>query len=165
MSRAPGAKRARSFYRELHWGARGKGELERLAVADPSELSPKDRRGAIDPSAIECAALLGDLIELSVRGPGGKASTLRFKGKRPRLAVDPETTRLLVAGGSYKLPRGMRWTVKAIVYRTRKGLDVDPVEYEHAFATPLPIAIVSPKSGRLVLVGGGYHVEERGIVN
>ena len=157
--------RAREHYRALHWGKRGKGAIERLAVASLSELAPRDRKGAADPAAIETATLLGDLVELAVKGPGGKASTIRFKGKRPRLAVDPESTRLLVAGGVYKLPKGMRWTVKTIVYRTRKGLDVDPVEYEHEFSAPLPVAIVAPKSGRLVLSGGGYHVEERGFVN
>jgi len=163
--RSDGDERARAHYRALHWGQRGKGAIERLAVAELGELSPRERKGAADPAALDTATLLGDLVELGVRGPGGKASTLRFKGKRPRLAVDPESTRLLVAGGVYKLPRGMRWTVRTIVYRTRKGLDAAPVEYEHEFSKPLPIAIVAPKSGRLVLSGGGYHVEERGIVN
>lgn len=52
----------------------------------------------------------------------------------------------------------------SLVYRTRKGFDVELVEYEHAFATPLPRLVYDPKSGLLLIAGGKYRVGERGIV-
>jgi hypothetical protein len=51
----------------------------------------------------------------------------------------------------------------SVVYRTRKGLDQDAVDYEHHFATPRPRLAYS-ESGLLVIAGGRYRIDERGII-
>lgn len=49
------------------------------------------------------------------------------------------------------------------VYRTRKGIDAEPTDYEHAFATPRPRLAYTP-GGLLVIAGGRYTISERGII-
>lgn len=51
----------------------------------------------------------------------------------------------------------------SVVYLTRKGLDADPVEYEHEFSPSLP-TLAYDRNGVLLLTGGSYQVEARGIV-
>lgn len=50
----------------------------------------------------------------------------------------------------------------AVVYRTRKGLDHELVDYEHEFERPLPRLCFT--SAGLIIAGGGYRVDPRGIV-
>jgi hypothetical protein len=51
----------------------------------------------------------------------------------------------------------------AVVYRTKKGGDVQLTDYEHHFSRPLPI--LSYHAGGLLILGGKYHVTERGIID
>ena len=55
----------------------------------------------------------------------------------------------------------------AVVYKTRKGGDDKPVEYEHEFGKPRPLLCWSPKQGgKLVIAsppGRSYTVTDRGI--
>jgi hypothetical protein len=51
-----------------------------------------------------------------------------------------------------------------IVYRTRKGNDVELTDYDHAFARPYPVLAFEPGAGLLLIAGGSYRVEPRGIV-
>jgi hypothetical protein len=50
----------------------------------------------------------------------------------------------------------------AVVYRTRKGVDRELVDYEHEFERPLPRLCFT--SAGLIIAGGGYRVDTRGIV-
>ena len=52
-----------------------------------------------------------------------------------------------------------------IVYRTEKGSDDEPVDYDHDFSKPYPKLYRHEASGRLVIAGGKYRVEERGIID
>lgn len=52
----------------------------------------------------------------------------------------------------------------AVVYRTEKGLDGAPVDYDHDFAKPWP-RLLRDAHGRYVIAGGRYRVESRGIVD
>ena len=49
-----------------------------------------------------------------------------------------------------------------IVYSTDKGEGV--VEYEHAFKRPRPLLMFSPQTKRLLVGGGSYTVNGRGVV-
>jgi hypothetical protein len=51
----------------------------------------------------------------------------------------------------------------AVVYRTRKGGDRELTDYSHEFSRPRPV--LSYNRTGLVIAGGKYHVEERGIVD
>lgn len=51
----------------------------------------------------------------------------------------------------------------SVVYRTQKGLDTEPTDYEHHFATPRP-RLAYTRGGLLVIAGGRYRIEDRGIV-
>lgn len=51
----------------------------------------------------------------------------------------------------------------AVVYRTKKGSDRRFTDYEHAFRSPRPILSYNPSG--LIIAGGVYHVEPRGIVD
>ena len=53
----------------------------------------------------------------------------------------------------------------AVVYETEKGIDGAPTQYEHKFARPLPRLYEHGPSGRLVIAGGRYRIEARGIVD
>lgn len=55
--------------------------------------------------------------------------------------------------------------MQGIVYRTEKGGDDEPVDYDHDFSRPLPKLYRHEASGRLVIAGGRYRVEERGIID
>lgn len=61
----------------------------------------------------------------------------------------------------------------AVTYRTRKGSDRNPVDYEHVFGSPegergLPLLAFNAEDGGSLLIlrtkGTTYAVEERGIV-
>ena len=53
----------------------------------------------------------------------------------------------------------------AVAYDTAKGGDgPDGAVYWHPFEQPRPILAVDPDSNRLHILGGGYTVEDRGIV-
>jgi len=72
-----------------------------------------------------------------------------------------KATRLLVANPkklSYELGK-----IVAITYRTKKGDDAQLTDYRHAFSRPLPI--LSHHDGGLLISGGLYRVEPRGIVD
>jgi len=51
----------------------------------------------------------------------------------------------------------------AIEYRTAKGTERLEV-WRHEFKQPLPWLLFSAKDGRLLIAGGAYHIDERGIV-
>jgi len=54
----------------------------------------------------------------------------------------------------------------AVVYRTRKGNDRVLTDYEHGFNTKrLPILAYERRTTLLVITGGMYHVNERGIID
>lgn len=58
--------------------------------------------------------------------------------------------------------------LEAITYETQKGTDRRPVLYEHQFGEDSgrrPTLALDVDTGRLHIVGGAYHVEERGIVD
>jgi hypothetical protein len=50
-----------------------------------------------------------------------------------------------------------------VVYRTKKGADQVQTDYEHEFAHPRP-RLAYNESG-LIIAGGKYRVETRGIVD
>jgi hypothetical protein len=50
-----------------------------------------------------------------------------------------------------------------VVYRTKKGGDQVLTDYEHEFSHPRP-RLAYNESG-LIIAGGKYRVEERGIVD
>ena len=52
----------------------------------------------------------------------------------------------------------------SVVYRTTKGVRGRETDYDHTFDPKRPVLAYEPRSGRLVILGGKYHVEERGIV-
>ena len=76
----------------------------------------------------------------------------RHPGVRQLLAADP--TRPLVELGQ----------LVQITYRTRKGSEAEDVDYEHDFQRPYPVLAYEPGSSLLVILGGKYRVETRGIV-
>lgn len=79
-------------------------------------------------------------------GQVGERSSERLR------AADPREGRAVLLGD-----------LVSLVYRTRKGLDRELTDYEHAFKTPRPRLCVT-RSGLLLIAGGTYTVEERGIV-
>jgi hypothetical protein len=53
-----------------------------------------------------------------------------------------------------------------VVYRTRKGKDRMPTDYTHEFnARGLPLLAFEKGTSLLVIAGGIYHVNERGIID
>lgn len=73
---------------------------------------------------------------------------------RDLVAGDP--TRPLVALGE----------LVSVTYRTEKGSDRGPTDYEHAFSERrLPILAFEPRTQLLVIAGGIYRVHARGIVD
>ncbi len=53
-----------------------------------------------------------------------------------------------------------------VVYRTRKGKDHMPTDYHHTFSTRgLPLLTFEKNTSLLVITGGIYHVNERGIID
>jgi hypothetical protein len=52
-----------------------------------------------------------------------------------------------------------------IVYRTTKGRDGEPVLYVHSFDEPFPLLATDNKRKQLFILGGGYTIEDRGIVH
>jgi hypothetical protein len=51
-----------------------------------------------------------------------------------------------------------------VVYRTKKGPKGKETDYHHDFDEERPVLSYEPRSSLLVILGGKYHVEERGIV-
>jgi hypothetical protein len=51
-----------------------------------------------------------------------------------------------------------------VVYRTKKGTDRSLTDYEHGFRRELPRLCFTLESRLLVIAGGSYRVNERGIV-
>ena len=77
----------------------------------------------------------------------------RGKGKASRMcAPDPSLGPLVQLG-----------ELREVGYLTTKGGDPPSTIYEHAFKRPYPHLCVNGEGG-LVIVGGDYHVEDRGIV-
>ncbi len=51
-----------------------------------------------------------------------------------------------------------------VVYRTQKGGDRVLTDYHHDFSGPRPVLAYEPRTELLLILGGNYHVETRGIV-
>lgn len=81
-------------------------------------------------------------------------------GQKPRtvVAVDAADPR-----GALALPALGK--LYSVCYETKKGKDRQAVLYEHIFKKPRPLLLYAPhEKGRLLVAGGGYRVDERGIV-
>lgn len=53
----------------------------------------------------------------------------------------------------------------SITYETRKGKDKRLILYEHEFHDPKPLLLYSPaQRGKLIIAGGSYRTDERGII-
>ncbi len=72
-----------------------------------------------------------------------------------------ESRRVRVADPFAEVPVEMGALV-SVTYRTRKGLDRKLVDYEHFFERPLPRLCFT--SGGIIIAGGGYKIDPRGIV-
>lgn len=72
------------------------------------------------------------------------------KGMREGLAPDPSK------------PCTALGELHSVVYITQKGKDRAPTEYEHTFSRPRPVLVFNEDG--LLIVGGAYKVETRGIV-
>lgn len=79
------------------------------------------------------------------------------KGERP-------AERLTVASPRAGDPLERVGELQGVVYRTEKGLDAEPVDYDHDFARPFPL-LLRTREGLYVIAGGRYRVEARGIVD
>jgi len=55
--------------------------------------------------------------------------------------------------------------ITGIVYRTTKGKDGEPVLYVHSFDDPFPLLATDNGRKQLFVFGGGYTIEDRGIVH
>ncbi len=92
------------------------------------------------------------------RGKGGAETYRRLhwgkdgKGAIQLDAPDPRAGPVTVLG-----------ELRAVEYDTRKGSDVELITYVHAFKGKKPFLCVNGK-GRLLICGGSYVVETRGIV-
>jgi hypothetical protein len=81
-------------------------------------------------------------------------------GKPPREVVlvdaaDPSAETALPALGM----------LHSITYETRKGKDKRLILYEHEFHEPKPLLLYSPaQRGKLIIAGGTYRTDERGII-
>lgn len=90
-----GTGEAADVYRDLHWGI-GASKVVRA------------RKPHAGPALAELGRL--DAVEYSTTKRGDGPSTYRHKfgeegGKRPRLAVDPQTRDLHIVGGDYSVKR------------------------------------------------------------
>lgn len=74
---------------------------------------------------------------------------------------NPERLRAAVIGDGAELV--LLGDLVSVTYRTQKGLDREPTDYEHAFGTPRP-RLAYTRGGLLVIAGGRYRIEDRGIV-
>lgn len=129
---------------------------------------------------------LGDLIELRIERFGGwKWASLPFQGRGVKVACNAAGTQIYFVGGDQRLSKGDFTAIGAdrskelidlgncryIAYRTKKAhLDGITATYEHAFGEETKVypRLTADKRGpvlRLLLSGGAYHVEARGIVN
>ena len=129
---------------------------------------------------------LGEMLELRVKRPTGwKWGSLDFTGKGVRLAANVEGTQLYLIDGDQKISRGQLTHLGAdnskevidlgeatlIAYRARK-MHVNGVaaNYEHNFGeeTGVRPRVTYDKRGpkpRILIAGGEYRVEARGIIN
>jgi hypothetical protein len=70
-------------------------------------------------------------------------------------AADPSAETALPALGE----------LHSITYETRKGKDKRLILYEHEFHAPKPLLLYSPaQRGKLIIAGGSYKTDERGII-
>lgn len=125
--------------------------------------------------ALSVDALLGRLVELlnvggdSVDGlrrlvesleRASRSYTKTHWGRAPREVVMVDAAE---PSGSLALPALGK--LVSVVYETRKGRDREPTQYEHEFRRPLPLLLYAPhQRGRLIIAGGSYRTDERGIV-
>lgn len=72
-------------------------------------------------------------------------------------------TRAYVAGDPRE-PQVELGELVSITYRTRKGEDMELVDYVHAFKKTRPRLTYVTSSRKLIIAGGTYDVTERGIV-
>lgn len=62
-----------------------------------------------------------------------------------------------------RIPSSEIGELVAVVYRTRKGEDRRPTDYEHEFRDPRPLLAYNDSG--LIIAGGIYHVTTRGIID
>jgi len=55
-------------------------------------------------------------------------------------------------------------TLRAVEYECAKGAE-GPAVYRHEFRRPFPRLAADPPGRRLFVIGGGFRVEDRGIVH
>jgi hypothetical protein len=131
-------------------------------------------------------AEIGDLIELRVeRVCGWKWGSLELQGRGIKVADDPSGTQIYFVGGNQRLSKGDLTAMgcdrsktlidlgfcRYIAYRTKKmQLDGITATYEHGFGEETHVypRLLYDNRGpepRLLLAGGAYHVEARGIIN
>ena len=55
--------------------------------------------------------------------------------------------------------------VRSITYQTRKKGDKKDMFYIHAFNPPFPTLTCNNEGNQLFILGGGYRITDRGIIN
>lgn len=101
---------------------------------------------------------LDNIVSTLERAAGNYRKT--HWGKRPREVV---TLHAADPGAEMALPA--LGELHSICYETRKGKDRRPVLYEHEFEATRPLLLYSPaQRGKLIIAGGSYKVDERGII-
>lgn len=72
------------------------------------------------------------------------------------------TTRMLRAADPHAGPVTEMGQLVSVVYRTKKGRDAELTDYEHKFRAGTYLAY--NRDGLLMVVGGTYTLNERGII-
>lgn len=142
------ADRALAAYEREHWGARGKGQVEKMSVI-------ASRPGVMTK--------MGKLHSLRFRDRSGRAFEIRTA--RGAFLVYDARGRLAIAtrrAPRVRAPIGKLGALVGIVYETKKGADRRPVLYDHDFSRRHP-TLENTRAG-LKITGGSYRVEARGIV-
>jgi hypothetical protein len=128
-------------------------------------------------------AQLGTLVELKVATVNGLDATIGFDGAAPNLASNAEGTQLYFLGGDQSLDLGSlkldgkKWLKELMVigvlyeltYRTAKGFHKFKVsDYYHELGEETgvqPMLNYDTLNAHLSVVGGQYHITDRGIEN
>lgn len=112
------------------------------------------------------------LLILSSKAHPTRAARLTAKG---RAAVEryqrdhwgergPSPVVRRLAAADPRRPARALGALQRVVYRTRKGGDEELTDYHHDFDEPRPMLALEPETQLLLILGGTYRVETRGIV-